>query len=493
MLTTNSNLPELGVGIVYCRAIEPLLQIEGLIDVIEVEPQTLWRETGNVESPYSPDGETMGRLHTFSQKKIIHSVGMPIGGSILPNLEQIPLLQQTIEQFQVCWVSEHLGFNQIDSQGNRINTGFFLPQLQTQAGVETVSQTITKLSNELSVPFLIETGVNYLQPYAFEMSDGCFIKTIVERAECGILLDLHNLWANQKNGRQSVEDFLSEIPLDQVYEIHLAGGFEYKTYWLDAHSGEISNPLLEIARKVIPMLPNLRAIIFEIMPTYVPIFGLNKIQQQLETLHQLWKLKSKYNQNLSQSTNCVFNQRKLEPNSHNSNPTLGTKPTVREWENALTAFVTGQVSNSNLFLEISSDKGANIIKELVKSFRAGMIVDALKLTSRLIMLQKSSDFFWFFLSEFWDAYPLKIFASSEAIEFAKYLREHDLTIPYLSEVLAFEEAIIHFQMTQKNSFVKFTCDPNYLIHALENGQLPEKIHQGNFVIEIPSFRIFLSE
>ncbi|MFF0487922.1 DUF692 family multinuclear iron-containing protein [Nocardia sp. NPDC004068] len=38
-------------------------------------------------------------------------------------------------------------------------------------------------------------------------------------------LDLHNIWANARNGRQPVDEFLAEIPFDRVWEIHVAGGF----------------------------------------------------------------------------------------------------------------------------------------------------------------------------------------------------------------------------------------------------------------------------
>ena len=79
-----------------------------------------------------------------------------------------------------------------------------------------------------------------------------------------LLLDLHNIFANALNGRQTVDDFLSQVPRYRVWEIHLAGGFEMDGLWLDAHSGAIPDHPLAIARRVIPALPNLKAIIFEI-------------------------------------------------------------------------------------------------------------------------------------------------------------------------------------------------------------------------------------
>ena len=88
-----------------------------------------------------------------------------------------------------------------------------------------------------SLPFLIETGVNYLQPRPGELSDGAYIASVADSSDCAILLDLHNLLANERNGREPVSDVLSDLPLERVLEVHITGGFEFDGYYLDAHVG----------------------------------------------------------------------------------------------------------------------------------------------------------------------------------------------------------------------------------------------------------------
>ena len=87
--------------------------------------------------------------------------------------------------------------------------------------------------------------MNYLKPRGDEIPDGEFVAQPVESADCGILLDLHNIYCNQLNGRQSMEKYLSQIPLEDVWEVHLAGGSELNGFWLDAHSGAIRNHCLK--------------------------------------------------------------------------------------------------------------------------------------------------------------------------------------------------------------------------------------------------------
>ena len=110
---------------------------------------------------------------------------------------------------------------------------------------------------------------------------------VATRGDCGILLDLHNVWANERNGRQSVHDFLGDLPLDRVLEVHLAGGGVEGGYYLDAHDGPVPAELLAMAAEVLPTLPNLRAVIFEATPDTVLRLGRVGLRPVLEDLHRL--------------------------------------------------------------------------------------------------------------------------------------------------------------------------------------------------------------
>src|SRR6202035_641480 len=133
-------------------------------------------------------------------QKLVHSIGAPVGGTVRPKPAQLRLLRATIGKLNPPWISEHLSFNRTQE----FSTGFFLPPRQTLQGVETATTSIRDLQTALPIPIAVETGVNYLRPRSNEMSDGAFTAAVSERADCGILLDLHNLFTNSVNGRQSV-------------------------------------------------------------------------------------------------------------------------------------------------------------------------------------------------------------------------------------------------------------------------------------------------
>jgi uncharacterized protein (UPF0276 family) len=183
-------LPELGVGITYSSAIEPLLDRDAaLVDVIEIEPQTTWLETQSSAEPYRIVDQVVEHIAALPMRKIVHSIGAPVGGTVPPDRAQLALLKQTVHQLDAPWLSEHLSFNATPD----FRTGFFLPPRQTLEGLETAVAAIRHLKQTVEAPIAIETGVNYLHPRQDEISDGAFVAAVVEHADCGLLLDIHNM------------------------------------------------------------------------------------------------------------------------------------------------------------------------------------------------------------------------------------------------------------------------------------------------------------
>jgi uncharacterized protein (UPF0276 family) len=465
------SLPELGVGITYSSSIEPAIkQWPELFDVVEFEPQTSWVETGNGEQPYRVSDAVLDHIAQLPGRKLVHSIGVPVGGTVRPQPAQLALLRRTIAKFNSPWVSEHLSFNRTQE----FSTGFFLPPRQTPQGVEIATTCIRDLQAALPVPIAVETGVNYLRPRHDEMPDGAFVAAVSETADCGILLDLHNLFANGVNGRQTVEEFIAQLPLERIWEIHLAGGFEMEGFWLDAHSGAIPDPLLNIARQVVPALPNLKAIVFELFSSFVPDFGVDGIRREIEKLHELWELRRS---RCHESVHADLAWKASLEASECASPAT--------WERALGSLVIGRPPDDEVMHELANDPGVALINHLACEFRASMIVSVLRLTSRLLMLALGPDIFRSFLEAFWSKTPPQLFASSEAEAFATYLEALDLKVPQLKKVLEFERAVMATLMDDAPRVVSFDFDPLPLLRGLAEGRLTNETGRlGRFEIEV---------
>jgi hypothetical protein len=320
------------------------------------------------------------------------------------------------------------------------------------------------------VPLAIETGVNYLRPRTEELPDGEFVARVAEAAGCGILLDLHNVWTNERNGRQSLADYIEQLPLERVWEIHVAGGHSHRGFWLDAHSGGVPAELMELAARIIPRLPNLKAIVFELFPAYFPKLGSTGYRSQLETLHRLWDQR-----NTKDSVRSLVRQ---DPEMVDPSP-----PPV-DWEQALARLTVHRPCSSPLAVELRHDPGLAVIREMVERFRGSMVVRTLRLSSRLIMLERGTGYLEQLLAEFWRTHPPQPFAIDEAQAFAAFLREHKPYVPFLPEVLEYDCAVIAVALDGEERSVPFGADPLPLLRALGAGRRPPEVTRGTFEIRL---------
>ncbi|WP_164557767.1 DUF692 family protein [Massilia atriviolacea] len=470
-------LPESGVGMVCLPGLEAFIEAaHDLIDVIEIEPQPLWFKSAAAGVPYAVNGAALAQLCADPHPKLVHGVGFPVGGSVAPEPDQVALFVDVIEALDASWASEHLSFSRVDGAGGVFNTGFLLPPLQSAHTVALAAANIRALSRQLPVPFAFETGVNYLRPVPGEMSDGAFFGAIAEEADCAILLDLHNLWCNERNGRQGVLAALDDMPLERVCEVHLAGGDYLDGYYLDAHSGLVPPELMQLAQAVLPRLPNVKALIFEIVPAYMPARDIaqGQLTAQLLDLRRLWDSRKKTLQ-----VACAPRATGCPPA-----PCATALPSPVEWERALAARVLERDPDAPFAPIFDADNGVAVLRQLVAAVRSGTVVDSMTLSYRLIVLSLGEPAFLSLLRAFWKTRPPEPFATEEALNFAEFLRAQALPIPHLGEVLAFELASHQVRMYAQRKTVRFTCSPLPLLMALRHARMPDFADHGEFALTI---------
>jgi uncharacterized protein (UPF0276 family) len=478
----------LGVGLIYLRELDSLFREENPdLAVLELEPETFWEkiypEGPGGASAYLPNIEAMAQIAALPQKKLIHSVGFPVGGTKRCGGDYVTPLVATVRDLDAAWVSEHLSFNTFLTPDGVEQTGFLLPPRQTREGIELAVRNIQHLAKGIPAPFAFETGVNYLKRRADELSDGAFFAGIAEGANCGILLDLHNLWANERNGRQPIEAVLDELPLDHVWEVHLAGGMLFDGYYLDAHSGAIAPELLDVAARVIPRLPNLGALIFEILPGYVSRLGLAGVRRQLALMNEIWRLRQNERIVVSRSDALA-----IVATEHSDD--------ILQWERTLGTLALGHslgdaAHDANGSGDLAKDPAIAIFRKLISEFRNSQISRALHFTTILMLASWGSARVHALLAEYAaQCYP-DIFTSGEADLFACFLRERLDRLPpapYLRDVLGFEHALVRAALYGERATVQWDIDPTELFDTLEQGCVPAAVTPQKFAMEIvPSY------
>ncbi len=434
------------------------------VAVVELEPQTLWEKVhDDGRWCYRPNREVLDRVAAYPLAKLVHGVGQPLGGAVADPVGHLPLLSSTVDLLEPAWVSEHLSFNRAVLGDDVAEAGFLLPPRQDAATVRVAAHNVVRYGEALGRPVAFETGVSYLRPAAGEMSDGAFWAAIAEAADCGILLDLHNLWCNELNGRQRVLDVLDELPLDRVWEVHLAGGMPMSGYWLDAHSDRVPRALLDLAAEVVPRLPGLGALMFELLPEHLRAVGVDAVAEQVGELSALWRLRGP-----SSASPAV----PAAPAGPVGAPTPGDLAAVRDWETSLVRAVTRPDLPAG---RLADDPGIGVYRELIGDFRRGSLAQTLRYTMTSLLLgigaRRTSEL----LGAFFRACPADSYRAVEADHFARFLLDRPALLDevrYLREVLGYEHALVRATVAREDSLIAWTADPTAILGALDAGRAP---------------------
>lgn len=496
--------PSLGIGLMYFPELHGLFERFGhVLDVIEIEPQTMWHR-GRAGTVHRLDENAYTKLAALPQPKLLHGVGMPLASRQSVDWRQLPAWQHSIECLSPVWVSEHLAFmrttdpashnrahvGSVDDLPHTHHAGFLLPPLQDWATVEAAVQQIRQLRDASGCPLAFEIAPNYLRPQAGDLADGLFYAQVAEQADCGILVDLHNLWCNECNGRARVEDVLAALPPERVWEIHFAGGQKAGNHWLDAHMGQAPDILFEIAEKWLPRLPRVGALVFEVMPEAWLAGRFDEVQlyEQLLRMRVLWDgrtgVVSNHPQPSRQDALLVADQVAPAPLDEAAGSFND------DWYQQFAAAVNRR--SDALAWPFDADPGVAIYRELIDNVRGSMIADGLTLSWRLMMLTLGSEATDACLRDFWRMNWPQSFALDEMYAFAKqvtqWLDEGRLYVPHLQSVLAYElaraEQASPGRLAASEIRVAFDVHPVLLLEALMRGELPRHTPSEGLLYEV---------
>ncbi len=185
----------------------------------------------------------------------LHGVCMSIGGPQALDKAHLARFRSLVERYEPALVSEHLAWSTHE-------TTFFndlLPLPYTQASLAHVCDHIDEVQEALHRPILMENPSTYLAFRESTMSETEFIRTMVRRSGCGLLLDINNVFVSAANHGFSALDYLSDFPVAEVREIHLAGHAEQaddegELLLIDSHDGPVADAVWKLFALVIERL-----------------------------------------------------------------------------------------------------------------------------------------------------------------------------------------------------------------------------------------------
>ena len=182
----------------------------------------------------------------------LHGVCMSIGGPQPLDKAHLARFKALVDRYEPALVSEHLAWSTHE-------TTFYndlLPLPYTEATVARVAAHIDEVQETIGRRLLLENPSTYVTFPESTMSETAFIRELVKRTGCGLLLDINNVFVSATNQGYSARDYLGDFPLEHVGEIHLAGHAEQEDdegelLLIDSHDGPVADAVWKLYEIVI--------------------------------------------------------------------------------------------------------------------------------------------------------------------------------------------------------------------------------------------------
>ena len=178
---------------------------------------------------------------------LTHGLSLSLAGFDPWDRDYLRDLATLLEELKAPFHSEHLCFTTVGGA----NTHELLPMPFTRASARHAAARIRRLQAELGVPVIVENITYYAELGEAEMSDGEFLLEVLERADCGLLLDVNNVYVNSLNWGFDPYAWLERIPLERVRQLHVAGHERFEAAVVDTHGAAVAEPVAELMRWVV--------------------------------------------------------------------------------------------------------------------------------------------------------------------------------------------------------------------------------------------------
>src|SRR6202451_2481468 len=168
-----------------------------------------------------------------------HGVSAYFGSAQPLDREHLRKLKRLVKRTNTPWLSDHLCWGSVDGRF----THDLLPMPYTFAAAKVTARKIRETRDFLEVPIAVENVSSYAEFHVSEMTEWEFLNEVVERADCGILLDVNNIYVSSRNHNFNPFDYLDSVPAERVAQIHIAGHSKFQKYILDTHDHPVIDPV----------------------------------------------------------------------------------------------------------------------------------------------------------------------------------------------------------------------------------------------------------
>ena len=214
--------------------------------ILKERPQVDWFEIIS-ENFMDSEGRPRYVLEQLAERYpiVMHGVSLSIGSTAPLNRYYLRKLKALADSVKARWVSDHVCWTGVAG----LNTHDLLPVAMNEASLRHVVDRIRIVQDVLERPLVLENPSSYVTFADSTMDEWEFLSRMAEDADCGLLLDVNNVYVSSVNHDFDPVEYIERIPHNRVVQFHLAGHTNCGTHLIDTHDGQVIDPVWELYRR----------------------------------------------------------------------------------------------------------------------------------------------------------------------------------------------------------------------------------------------------
>lgn len=178
---------------------------------------------------------------------VMHGVSMAIGSADPVPDDYLRRLRALADRVEPAWISDHLCWGGAGGQ----YAHDLLPLPYTEEALDHVCRQIDRVQDTLGRRLMIENVSSYVEFTSSTMTEWEFLAQIADRSDCGLLLDVNNIYVSSQNHGFDPNVYLDAISAERIGQVHLAGHTDFGDYIIDTHVGPVPDPVWQLYSRLI--------------------------------------------------------------------------------------------------------------------------------------------------------------------------------------------------------------------------------------------------
>jgi uncharacterized protein (UPF0276 family) len=175
---------------------------------------------------------------------VMHGVSLSVGSTDPLNFDYLAKLKRLARAANARWVSDHLCWTGVAG----LNAHDLLPIPLNEATLKHVAERVRTVQDFLERPLVLENPSTYVTFADSTLSEWEFLARLTEETDCGLLLDVNNVYVSSVNHDFDPAEYIRSVPSRRVVQFHIAGHTHCGTHIIDTHDDHVIDPVWELYR-----------------------------------------------------------------------------------------------------------------------------------------------------------------------------------------------------------------------------------------------------